>query len=65
MSESPIGKSESVIAMRRNQHGEESYRASTTGPQDRYPLLIQFRHVLERDREKGHGIVDVPVPGTG
>ena len=27
------------------------------------PLLIQFRHVLERDREKGHGIVDVPVPG--
>ena len=45
--------------------GEESYRASPTGPQDRYPLLIQFRHVLERDREKGHGIVDVPVPGTG
>ena len=45
--------------------GEESYRAYPTGPQDRYPLLIQFRHVLERDREKGHGIVDVPVPGTG
>ena len=43
--------------------GEESYRAYPTGPQDRYPLLIQFRHVRERDREKGHGIVDVPVPG--